>query len=87
MLSGLENGLVGWDSEYDPENPSCLLFAVFVPISFLWYGWAADKHVHWIVPIIGLMPFGFGMMGIFAPIQTYFIDACGPYAASCPSPA
>ena len=69
---------------YEPEMrlASCLMFALFVPISFFWYGWAADKHVHWIVPIIGLMPFGFGMMGIFAPIQTYFIDACGSYAAS-----
>ncbi|PYI12698.1 MFS general substrate transporter [Aspergillus sclerotiicarbonarius CBS 121057] len=69
---------------YEPEMrlASCLMFALFVPISFFWYGWSADKHVHWIVPIIGLMPFGFGMMGIFAPIQTYFIDACGPYAAS-----
>lgn len=47
-----------------------------------WYGWSAEKHVHWIVPILGMLPFGFGTMGIFAAIQTYFIDASGPYAAS-----
>ncbi|KAL4809515.1 MFS general substrate transporter [Aspergillus unguis] len=69
---------------YQPEMrlASCLIFALFIPISFFWYGWSADKKVHWIVPIIGLAPFGFGMMGIFAPIQTYFIDVSGPYAAS-----
>jgi multidrug resistance protein len=69
---------------YKPEMrlASCLTFALFVPVSFFWYGWSADKQVHWIVPILGLVPFGFGMMGIFAPIQTYFIDVSGPYAAS-----
>jgi len=69
---------------YEPEMrlASCLFFAFFIPISFFWYGWTADKHVQWIVPIIGLIPFGFGLMGIFAPIQTYFIDATGQYAAS-----
>lgn len=69
---------------YKPEMrlASCLIFAPFIPISFFWYGWSADKQVHWIVPIIGLAPFGFGMIGIFAPIQTYFIDVSGPYAAS-----
>ncbi|KAJ9292879.1 hypothetical protein DTO271G3_8326 [Paecilomyces variotii] len=69
---------------FEPEMrlASCLYFALFIPISFFWYGWSADKHVHWIVPIIGLLPFGFGMMGIYAPIQTYFIDVSGQYAAS-----
>ncbi|KAH8655467.1 major facilitator superfamily domain-containing protein [Xylariales sp. PMI_506] len=69
---------------YEPEMrlASCFYFALFVPISFFWYGWTADKHVHWIVPIIGLIPFGFGAMGILAPVQAYFIDASGPYAAS-----
>lgn len=34
------------------------------------------------VPIIGLLPFGLGMMGIFAPIQTYLVDSFPQYAAS-----
>jgi multidrug resistance protein len=69
---------------YEPEMrlASSIIFAFFIPISFFWYGWSADKHTHWVVPIIGLLPFGFSMMGIFAPIQTYFIDVSGPYAAS-----
>lgn len=62
--------------------PSMMIFACFVPISFFWYGWSAAEKVHWIVPIIGLIPFGFGMMGIFVPIQTYVIDCFPMYAAS-----
>lgn len=50
---------------FEPEMrlPTCAMFGCFIPISFFWYGWAVDQHVHWIVPIIGLFPFGFGMIG------------------------
>ena len=51
-------------------------------IPFFWYGWTVDKDVFWIVPILGLLPFGFGVMGIMAGVQTYFIDSGGMYAAS-----
>ena len=69
---------------FEPEMrlPACVFFAFFIPITFFWYGWAADKKVQWIVPILGLAPFGFGMIGIFMPIQTYLIDAFPEFAAS-----
>ena len=69
---------------FEPEMrlPACVFFACFIPISFFWYGWSAHYKTHWIVPIIGLVPFGFGMMGVFIPIQTYMIDAFPEYAAS-----
>ncbi|KAF6788160.1 major facilitator superfamily transporter [Colletotrichum musicola] len=72
------------NGQYNPEMQlaTCVMFAAFIPISFFWYGWAVQKRTHWIVPILGLAPFGFGMMGIFAPIQTYVIDIGGSYAAS-----
>jgi MFS family permease len=68
----------------EPEMrlPSCIFFGIFLPIALFWYGWSADKHSHWIVPILGLIPFGFGMIGIFIPVQTYLIDAFPEYAAS-----
>jgi len=70
--------------QFEPEMrlPACIFFACFIPITFFWYGWSADFKVHWIVPCIGLVPFGFGMMGIFIPIQTYVIDAFPSFAAS-----
>ncbi|KAG4028901.1 hypothetical protein MFRU_018g00130 [Monilinia fructicola] len=69
---------------FEPEMrlPACIFFACFIPISFFWYGWSIQGDVHWIVPIIGLIPFGFGMMGIFIPIQTYVIDSFPAFAAS-----
>ena len=72
------------EGKFDPEMrlPAMIIFACILPISFFWYGWTADKQVHWIVPIIGMFPFGFGMMGIYLPIQTYIIDCYPAYAAS-----
>ncbi|KAF7900366.1 uncharacterized protein EAF01_007668 [Botrytis porri] len=69
---------------FEPEMrlPACLFFSLFIPITFFWYGWSAEKHAHWIVPVIGLIPFGFGMMGVFIPIQTYIIDSFPLFAAS-----
>jgi hypothetical protein len=50
---------------FEPEMrlPSCVFFAMFVPITFFWYGWTAKYQVFWVVPIIGLVPLGFGMIG------------------------
>lgn len=69
---------------YEPEYrlAPCLAFGFFIPISFFWYGWCTYYKVHWIVPIIGLIPFGFGSMGVFMPIQTYIVDSFPQYAAS-----
>jgi multidrug resistance protein len=69
---------------YEPEMrlPLCVFFGFLIPVSFFWYGWTAYYKVHWIVPIISLVPFGFGVMGIFAPLQTYMIDCFPQYAAS-----
>ncbi|GAD96374.1 MFS multidrug transporter, putative [Paecilomyces variotii No. 5] len=69
---------------FEPEMrlPAMIFFSCILPISFFWYGWTAAKHVHWIAPIIGMAPFGIGMMGIYLPIQTYVIDSYPAYAAS-----
>ena len=72
------------NGNYWPEMrlPIMTIFAFVIPISFFWYGWTADKHVHWIVPIIGMFPFGVGMLGVYMPIQTYIIDCYPAHAAS-----
>lgn len=69
---------------YEPEMrlPACIYFACLIPITFFWYGWSADKQVHWIVPVLGLVPFSTGLVGIWLPIQAYLVDAYAQYAAS-----
>ncbi|KAJ3472847.1 hypothetical protein NLG97_g10681 [Lecanicillium saksenae] len=69
---------------YEPEMriPYCTYFAMLIPISFFWYGWAADNHTHWIVPVIGIIPFSAGIIGVWTPANAYIIDAFPEYAAS-----
>ncbi|KAF2276224.1 MFS general substrate transporter [Westerdykella ornata] len=69
---------------YEPEMrlPLMVFFGMLIPAGLFWYGWSTEKHTHWISPILSLLPFGFGMMGLFAPMQTYLIDAFPTHAAS-----
>ena len=53
-----------------------------VPISIFWYGWAAEKQSHWIVPIIGTFFFGFGVLWVIMPTQLYLVNAFDPNAAA-----
>lgn len=61
--------------------PSMIFFAMLIPIAFFWYGWTAEKHAHWIVPMLAQIPFGLGLIGIAFPIQIYLIDAFSLHAA------
>lgn len=69
---------------FEPEMrlPTCVFFGFLMPVSFFWYGWCTYYKTHWILPIIGLLPFGLGMMGVFVPIQSYLVDSFPQYAAS-----
>ncbi|KAL4813787.1 major facilitator superfamily domain-containing protein [Aspergillus spinulosporus] len=70
--------------KFEPEMrlPAMVFWSCWIPISFFWYGWAAEKKAHWIVPILGMAPFGLGLMGAWMPIQIYIIDCYPIYAAS-----
>lgn len=72
----------GGVSEPEMRLPTMFIYACFLPVGLFMYGWFADKHLHWIAPIIGLAPLGSGMMGVFLPIQSYMIDSYDQYAAS-----
>ncbi|KAG8955476.1 hypothetical protein FRC04_008827 [Tulasnella sp. 424] len=61
--------------------PVMFVGSFIVPIGLFWYGWTADKGLHWILPIIGSGIFGAGMMMCFLPIQVYLVDTF-TYAAS-----
>ncbi|KAF2220363.1 major facilitator superfamily domain-containing protein [Elsinoe ampelina] len=59
--------------------------AVVIPIGLFWYGWSAEKEIHYIMPIIGTGLFGLGNIGIFIAVQTYLVDCYPLYAASVTS--
>lgn len=56
--------------------------SLVMPLGFFLYGWTAEKHVHWIAPIVGTAVIGIGNMIIFMCVQLYLVDSFGLYAAS-----
>lgn len=53
-----------------------------IPVSLIWYGWSAQKEVHWIMPAIGSCLFGICIVPVFQNVQTYLIDMNNRFAAS-----
>jgi MFS family permease len=61
--------------------PTLFVTAWFLPIALFWYGWSAQAHTRWILPVIGGVWFGVGIVSIFVAIQNYLVDGFR-YAAS-----
>ena len=70
--------------EMKPEMrlPPLIPGSMLIPIGLFWYGWSAQEHIHWIMPIIGTCFVGMGLIAAFMTIQTYMVDAFTKYAAS-----
>ncbi|KAH8680681.1 major facilitator superfamily domain-containing protein [Xylariales sp. PMI_506] len=82
VSSSLSDKLIRSDS-----GPECrLLLMIWIgpsmPIGLIWYGWAAQNAVHWIVPIIGTIPVGLGIVIVTTSAQLYITDMFGPEGAA-----
>lgn len=53
-----------------------------VLIGLVWYGWAAQKHLHWIMPNVRAALFAAGAMYGLQCVQSYSIDVYPTYAAA-----
>lgn len=71
-------------AEMKPEYrlPPMLPASVLLPAGFLLYGWTANYHVHYIVPIMSTTLIGLGNIAIFMVVSMYLIDTYTIYAAS-----
>jgi len=72
----------GGEGKPEFRLPPMFVGVLCIPIGLLIFGWTAQNHVFWLVPDIGIMFLGIGMILIFQSIQTYIIDAFTLYAAS-----
>jgi MFS family permease len=61
-----------------PVLPACF----FMSTGLLFYGWTAQAHVHFIVPVISTSLIGVGAICVFSPVAVYLVDAFTMYAAS-----
>ncbi|RFU34773.1 hypothetical protein B7463_g1525, partial [Scytalidium lignicola] len=66
----------------EARMPPSIVGSIALPIGLFWFAWTNYQSVHWIVSILGGVPFGFGMTIVFLSIMNYLIDAYVIYAAS-----
>lgn len=72
------------NGEQKPEFrlPCLFIVGIVIPIALVWYGWSAEKKLHWIMPGIGSGIFAFGFICAFQCSQNYLIDMNPRFAAS-----
>ncbi|KAJ5084177.1 hypothetical protein NUU61_008756 [Penicillium alfredii] len=56
--------------------------ALSLPVGLIIYGWTAQYHVHWFVPLIGTFFIGVGFSGSMTSVQTYLVAAFTSFSAS-----
>jgi len=57
---------------------AAMLGAFGIPVGLFWFAWSSKASVHWIVPVLGMVPFAWGNLCIFISGCMYLIDT---YAA------
>lgn len=50
---------------------TAMLASFGIPIGLFWFAWSARSDVHWIVPIMASVPFGWGLCAIFVSIRNF----------------
>ncbi|KNG80145.1 MFS multidrug transporter [Aspergillus nomiae NRRL 13137] len=67
-----------------PEDrlPPAIVGYVVLAIGMMWFGWSAQAHAHFMVPIVGSGVVGLGIVAGFLVVQFYIVDAFEIYAAS-----
>ncbi|KAF2475051.1 MFS multidrug transporter [Lindgomyces ingoldianus] len=62
--------------------PAMIIGTFLVPVGLVWWGWAGQAKVHWIVPNIGSLIFTMGVYVCSGSVSVYTIDTYTQYAAS-----
>jgi len=62
--------------------PFLLVSGITLPVGLFWYGWGAEKQMHFMFTAVGASIFAFGVIAVFYCIQNYLIDMNPRFAAS-----
>lgn len=76
------------DGKPAPEHRlySAMLGSILLPIGLFWFAWAPRESVHWIVPVLAGVPFGWGSLTIFVRPPTLFPLLSSPILPFHPNP-
>ncbi|UKZ80218.1 hypothetical protein TrVFT333_007975 [Trichoderma virens FT-333] len=62
--------------------PMGMIGGISLPIGLIWFAWTNYPSIHWMASISAGVPFGFGMVLVFASINGYLVDTYLAFAAS-----
>ncbi|TVY83941.1 Polyamine transporter [Lachnellula suecica] len=51
-----------------------MLGSIGLPVGLFWFAWTARSDIHWICPVIAIVPFSWGNMSIFISSALYIVD-------------
>ncbi|OKL58863.1 hypothetical protein UA08_05938 [Talaromyces atroroseus] len=72
-----------WTSSPELQRlPLSCLSGPCLTISIFWLAWTSKASIHWVVPMISGLLFGFGYQVVFTSLMTYVTDAYKIYSAS-----
>ncbi|KAF2742373.1 MFS general substrate transporter [Sporormia fimetaria CBS 119925] len=57
---------------------SAMIGSLGLPLGLFWFGWTAEKGMHWAIPAAAAIPFAWGNMCIFIAAVLYIVDVYGP---------
>lgn len=72
----------GGDAPPEARLDAAKIGAILSPIGLFIFAFTSYGHVHWIAPIIGSIPFGTGVLYIYASVFSFTADNWRPVAAS-----
>ncbi|KAI9657589.1 MAG: hypothetical protein M1821_002765 [Bathelium mastoideum] len=70
------------DPKPEDRLPPMVIGGIIIPIGLFIYGWTAEYHVFYIVPMIGTAALGFGFFVTTIPTSAYLVDAYKQHSAS-----
>ena len=77
-----QQAIHGGDLKPEHRLPPMVLGGILIPVGLFLYGWTAQYHVFYIVPMIGTATLGFGFFVTTIPLSAYLVDAFKVHAAS-----
>nr|QOV03405.1 SpoF [Hypomontagnella monticulosa] len=72
------------NSRSNPELRTYMMLpaSLLVPLGLLLYGWSAERHMHWLIPDVGVCIYATGLIMSYQCTQAYIIDCYTSHAAS-----
>ncbi|MCJ1415196.1 hypothetical protein MMC32_001527 [Xylographa parallela] len=57
---------------------AAMIGSLGLPVGLFWFAWTSRSDIHWISPVLAVVPFAWGNLCVFASAALYLVDTYGP---------